>query len=97
MHTTLTIKDLSTSIELDAKAMTAVLGGDGNQANGTSQMNVQSMAALANIGNGSLFGGPATIQSDNTFTQTATNYSEADNFKGLSIGFGPEVLRAFAL
>ena len=85
MQTTLTIKDLSASHELSGKAMAAVRGGDGNQANGTGQSNVQNMAAAANIGNGSLFGGPTTIQSDNTFTQTASNHSEALNFKGLSI------------
>ena len=93
MQTTLTIKDLSASLELDAKAMTAVRGGDGNQANGTSQMNVQNMAALANVGNGSLFGGPTTIQSDNTFSQSAANYSYAENFKGLSIDLGPTLVR----
>jgi hypothetical protein len=97
MHTTLTIKDLSASLELDAKAMSAVHGGDGNQANGTSQMNVQNMAALANVGNGSLFGGPTTIQSDNSFNQSAANYSYADNFKGLSIDLGSSMLRGLAL
>jgi hypothetical protein len=65
----LKIKDLSTSVELDRAAMTAVRGGLGDQANGTSQSNVQNMAAAANVGNGSMFGGPTTIQSDNTFTQ----------------------------
>jgi len=97
MQTTLTIKDLSTSLELDDKTMSAVRGGDGNQANGTGQMNVQNMAALANVGNGSLFGGPATIQSDNTFTQSASNYSYADNFKGLSIDLGPTMISAIPL
>ena len=93
---TLTIKDLSASHELDAKAMTAVRGGDGNQANGTGQMNVQNMASLANVGNASLFGGPATIQSDNTFTQSASNYSYAENFKGLSVGLSPALVCGFA-
>jgi len=97
MHTTLTIKDLSASLELDAKAMSAVRGGDGNQANGTSQMNVQNMATLANVGNASLFGGPTTIQSDNSFNQSAANYSYADNFKGLSIDLAPSMLRGLAL
>ena len=95
MHT-LTIKDLSASLELDAKAMSAVHGGDGNQANGTGQMNVQNMAALANVGNASLFGGPATIQSDNTFTQSASNYNYAENFKGLSIDLAPTLVRGLA-
>jgi len=80
MHTTLTIKDLSASHELDAKAMTAVRGGQDNQANGTSQLNGQGMATLANIANGSLVkGGPVTIQSDNTFDQTAHNTSYSAN------------------
>ncbi len=92
MQTTLTIKDISASQELDGKTMSAVRGGDGNQANGTSQLNVQSMAALANVGNGSLFGGPTTIQSDNTFTQSASNYNFAENFKGLSIDLAPTTL-----
>ena len=91
----LMIKDLSASYELDHKAMTAVRGGLGDQANGTSQSNVQSMVAAANVGNGSVFGGPTTIQSDNTFTQTASNHSDSLNFKGLSIGYpwygGPAV------
>jgi predicted phage gp36 major capsid-like protein len=92
---TLMIKDLSASLELDRKAMTAVRGGLGDQANGTSQSNVQNMAAAANVGNGSMFGGPTTIQSDNTFTQSAYNESYAANFKGISIGF--PLLRAIEL
>jgi len=96
MHTTLTIKDLSVHHELDGKTMTAVRGGLGDQANGTSQMNVQSMTAMANVGNGSIFGGPATIQSDNTFNQSASNFSDAQNFKALSIGFGPVLSRTLA-
>ena len=85
MQSSLIIKDLSAGHALDRQAMTAVLGGNADQANGTSQSNVQQMAAVANIGNGSGFCGPTTIQSDNTFTQTASNHSEALNFKGLSI------------
>jgi len=78
MHT-LMIQDLPASIELDRKAMTAVRGGADDQAIGTSQANVQSMVAAANIGNGSLFAGPANIQSDNTFTQSAYNSNTATN------------------
>ena len=73
------IKDLSASTELDAKAMTEVQGGTDDQAIGTAQSNVQNMAAAANVGNGSLFAGPATIQSDNTFTQSSSNYNVAAN------------------
>jgi len=77
--TTLHISDLSISKELDGKAMTAVRGGNDDQAIATSESNVQGMAAVANIGNGSVFGGPTNIQSDNTFTQTASNSNTATN------------------
>ena len=83
--TTLHISDLSISKELDGKAMTAVHGGQDNQAIGTSQSNGQSMLAAANIGNGSLFGGPTDIQSDNTFTQTASNSNTATNVDAFAL------------
>jgi hypothetical protein len=83
--THLHISDLSISKELDGKAMTAVRGGNDNQALGTSQSNVQGMVAAANIGNGSFFGGPAEIQSDNTFTQTASNDNTATNVDALAL------------
>jgi hypothetical protein len=76
---TLMIQDLSASTELDRKAMTAVRGGADDQAIGTSQSNVQSMVAVANVGNGSKFCGPTNIQSDNTFSQDATNTNTATN------------------
>ena len=82
---TLMIQDLSASIELDRKAMTAVRGGADDQAIGTSQSNVQSMVAAANIGNGSFFGGPTDIQSDNTFTQTASNSNTATNVDAFAL------------
>ncbi|WP_427914719.1 hypothetical protein ACPWT1_07340 [Ramlibacter sp. MMS24-I3-19] len=90
MQTTLTIKDLSASAELDREAMAAVQGGQDNQALGTSQSNTQVMAAAANVGNCSLFAGPATIQSDNTFHQDASNTNTATNvdfalFAGLGV------------
>jgi hypothetical protein len=77
--TTLHITDLSSSTELDVQAMAAVRGGADDQAIGTSQSNVQGMVAAANIGNGSVFGGPANIQSDNTFHQDASNSNTATN------------------
>jgi hypothetical protein len=77
--TTLHISDLSISKELDRKAMAAVRGGADDQAIGTSQANVQSMVAAVNVGNGSYFGGPANIQSDNTFRQDASNTNTATN------------------
>ena len=83
--TTLHISDLSISKELDGKAMTAVRGGNDDQAIGTSQSNVQAMVAAANIGNASLFGGPANIQSDNTFTQTASNSNTATNVDAFAL------------
>ena len=84
MHSLL-IQDLPASIELDRKAMRAVRGGADDQAIGTSQSNVQGMAAVANIGNGSVFGGPANIQSDNTFDQHASNYNNATNVDALAV------------
>jgi len=77
--TILHISDLSISKELDAKAMTAVRGGSDDQAIGTSQSNVQGMVAAANVGNGSIFWGPANLQSDNTFHQDASNSNTATN------------------
>ena len=80
------ISDLSISKELDGKAMAAVRGGADDQAIGTSQVNGQIMAAAANVGNASLFGGgPATIQSDNAFTQNAANYNTATNVDALLV------------
>ncbi|WP_427914718.1 hypothetical protein ACPWT1_07335 [Ramlibacter sp. MMS24-I3-19] len=79
--TSLHISDLSTSKELDAKAMTAVRGGADDQAVGTSQQNVQAMLAAANVGNGLVAGpnSPVIIQSDNTFSQDADNSNRGSN------------------
>ena len=75
------ISDLSVSNELDRKAMTAVRGGADDQAIGTSQLNLQSMMAAANVGNGMVVGAnsPVIIQSDNTFSQDADNSNHASN------------------
>jgi hypothetical protein len=83
MTSTLTIKDLALDKQLDDKSMAAVRGGNGNQANGTSQSNVMAMFAPVTVGNGSLIGGPANIQVDSNPTQTATNDSTSSNFKSL--------------
>ncbi|HSW17298.1 MAG TPA: hypothetical protein VLJ86_08740 [Ramlibacter sp.] len=94
MQTTLTIKDLPASLELDREAMSAVHGGQDNQAIGTSQSNVQGMVAAANVGNASLFCGPTTIQSDNTFDQHASNTNTATNVDfALLAGLGVPGLR----
>lgn len=89
MKSTLSIGDLSASKELDREAMAAVHGGQADQANGTSQLNLQSMLAAANVGNGLIVGAnsPVIIQSDNTFTQDAHNSSTATNGKLLDIDF----------
>jgi hypothetical protein len=81
MTSTLIISDLSVSKELDGKAMSAVHGGTDDQAIGTSQLNLQSMLAAANVGNGMVVGAnsPVIIQSDNTFTQDASNDNYASN------------------
>ena len=50
MKSTLILRDLSVSKELDGKAMSAVRGGDGNQANGIAQQNLQEMLAAVNGG-----------------------------------------------
>jgi hypothetical protein len=75
------IKDLSASVELDGKAMSEVQGGTDDQAIGTSQLNLQNMLAAANVGNGIVAGAnsPVIIQSDNTFTQDASNSNDASN------------------
>lgn len=85
----LKIKDLSISKELDSKALSAVVGGDGGpQANGLTQANTQVMGVVNNVGNGLVSGsGPITVQSHIDNTQTASNYAYQDNFKGLVVGF----------
>ena len=81
------ISDLSVSKELDRKAMAAVRGGQDNEAIGTSQLNFQSMLAAANVGNGMVVGAnsPVIIQSDNTFTQTASNSNTATNVDAFAL------------
>jgi hypothetical protein len=89
MKSTLTIKDLSTDKELDRKAMSAVYGGEGDQANGTNQSNVLAASAPVSVANGSKFcgTGPTTIQVHSDVDQTASNYSDSYNYKDV-FGFG---------
>lgn len=89
----LIIQDLALAKALDRKALAAVRGGNANQANGASQLNLQSMLAAANVGNGIVGGfGPIIIQSDNDFSQDASNSSTQYNDKSALLGF---VLNAF--
>ena len=84
MKSTLIIKDLSATKELDRAAMSAVRGGIGEQANATSQSNVLGMIAPVSVGNGSSFsGGPVIFQVDSNPTQTATNDNTSTNTKSL--------------
>ena len=80
MHS-LHISDLSLDKDLDARALAAVRGGLDDQAIGTSQTNLQAMMAAANVGNGMLVGAnsPVIIQSDNTFSQDASNSNYVSN------------------
>ena len=89
MKSTLTISDLPIRKELDGKALCAVRGGQADQANGTSQLNLQTMLAAANVGNGLVVGAnsPVIIQSDNTFTQDASNTNTTQNSKSLDLAY----------
>lgn len=85
MKSTLTIKDLALDKALDRKAMTAVRGGNGNQANATGQSNAAKLFAPVSVGNGSeIAGGPVNFQIDSNPTQTLSNTSTSTNDKSLS-------------
>jgi hypothetical protein len=83
MKSTLTIKDLSANKELDRKEMSAVRGGESDQANGTNQGNFMSAFAPVSVANGAQFmgSGPVIIQVDSDVDQTASNYSTSSNNK----------------
>jgi hypothetical protein len=85
MKSTLTIKDLSVSKELDRKAMSAVRGGYSDQGIAEGQSNAQLALVHMNIGNGSHLYGPSNIQADSVVHQDADNYSDNYNFKALSL------------
>ena len=84
---TFTIKDLSTSIELDRAAMTGVHGGNANSA-------VQTIGQVQQVhvpvGNGSMFGpGSATnIDVDVDASQRASNRSSQSNGDSFGIFLG---------
>jgi hypothetical protein len=89
MKSTLMIKDLALDKVLDRKAMSAVRGGNGNQANATGQSNVAAMLASVAVGNGSeISGGPVNFQIDSHPTQTLSNSSTSTNDKSLSWLYG---------
>jgi len=81
MESTLIIKDLSLDKALDRKAMSAVRGGVGNQANATQQGNFQEMFAPVAVANGADFShsGPVNLQITSKPTQEAWNYSDSTN------------------
>jgi hypothetical protein len=85
MKSVLIIKDLTAAKDLDQKAMSAVRGGLGNQANATEQSNVMASFSPVEVGNGSKVYGPATFQVDSNPTQTATNYNTSSNESGFSL------------
>lgn len=86
MKSTLMIKDLCTSKELDGKAMSAVRGGQGDQANASGQSNFLAMLAPVNVANGATFsGGPVIFQVDSNPVQTASNESTSTNSKGVTL------------
>lgn len=85
MKSTLIIKDLSTTKELDRSAMSAVRGGIGEQANSVGQSNVLGMIAPVSVGNGSSVCGPVAFQVDSNPTQSASNYNTSSNDSGLGL------------
>ena len=85
MKSTLMIKDLSVSKELDRKAMSAVCGGERDQGIANNQVNGQALNLGNSVGNGSIFAGPTTIQSDLVVNQTASNYAYNSNEKGFGL------------
>jgi hypothetical protein len=85
MTSTLTIKDLSVSKELDRKAMCAVRGGQDNQGIAEAQNNFQAAFVNSSVANGSTFGGPTIIMADTVVDQKAENYSDNDNYKALDL------------
>ena len=84
----LTIKDLSTSTELDCEAMSAVRGG--TYANSAVQSILQAQDVMVPVANGSYFGdGSATnVNVDVDADQHATNRNYQYNGDSLGISLG---------
>ena len=89
MKSTLTIKDLSSAKKLDGKAMSAVRGGTGDQANATEQKNFLTLMAPVAVGNGSAIGGgPINFQVTSNPIQTGTNTNTSTNDRSLDWHLG---------
>ena len=88
MKSTLMIKDLVQIEELNGKAMSAVRGGQGDQGNVTGQSNGGFIIAPLHVGNGSLLGGPTSLQVESSPTQNFSNDSTSKNKKSLDFGYG---------
>ena len=90
----LTIKDLSTSTELDCEAMSAVRGG--TFANSAVQTILQAQDVMVPVANGSMFGpGSATnIDVDVDADQRASNRSSQSNGDSFGIFLGSFPIRA---
>jgi len=61
----------------------------------SSQTNVQNMVVASNVANASLFGGPAIVQSDNAFSQSASNYNTATNIDAFLVLGRLGLIRAY--
>jgi len=83
---TFTIKDLSTSIELDRAAMTGVHGGA--DANSAVQTIGQAQQVKVPVGNDSMFGSATNIDVDVDADQHAKNRSYQYNGDSLGIFLG---------
>jgi hypothetical protein len=85
MKSTLIIKDLALDKALDGKTMSAVRGGNSDQANATQQGNFAKLDAPVSVGNCAGIYGPTNFQVDSNPTQTLSNYSTSSNDKGLGM------------
>ncbi|MGZ5818920.1 MAG: hypothetical protein ACXWJD_09250 [Burkholderiaceae bacterium] len=85
MKSTLTIKDLALDKVLDGKTMSAVHGGNSDQANATQQGNFAQMKAPVSVGNDAGIYGPVNFQVDSNPTQTLSNYSTSTNDKSFGL------------
>jgi len=83
----LTIKDLSSSTELDRAAMTGVHGGTG--ANSATQVIGQVQQVNVPVGNGSMFGSSTNLHVDVDADQHASNRSYQYNGDSFGIFLAP--------